>query len=83
MAQQPGCQIDQKLIDQARAHQRAVEFVAGFNMQLVDLARCQVAQHGRQIHLLPTRRRLGQGDHSGPEGLQSLGSAAIGLPAIN
>src|SRR5574343_387638 len=36
--QQLGGQVDQELVHQALAHQRAVELVAGLDMHLVDLA---------------------------------------------
>ena len=50
-AQQNRRHVQQQLVDEPGAQQRAVELVARFHVQLVDAAPGEVAQHGCQIHL--------------------------------
>ncbi|MDT4864386.1 hypothetical protein FQZ97_991480 [compost metagenome] len=70
-AQEFGGQVEQKLIHQTFADQRPVELVASFDVQFIDLAARQIAQHGGQIDLAFCARRLARhGDDSGAEGFQ-------------
>ena len=49
-------EVDQQLVDQAFAQQRAVELVAGLDVQLVDAAPRQVGEHRGQVDLAGRRR---------------------------
>ena len=69
-ADELGGEVDQEFIHQTGTDQRSVEFCAGLDVQLVDLARAQVAQHGCQIDLALGILGIWQVDHRGPKGLQ-------------
>ncbi|KAG0163496.1 hypothetical protein DFQ30_011482, partial [Apophysomyces sp. BC1015] len=58
VAEQARRDVQQQLVDAALAQQRAIERVAGFDVQLVDAALGEQVQRGRQIDLAgPIRQR--------------------------
>ena len=63
LAEQLGRQVDQQFVDQAFAHQRAIELEAGLDVQLVDLARAPGRAAGRPGR--PCRRAPGRSDDGG------------------
>ena len=54
-AQQARRHVDQELVDQALAHQRAVELVAGLDVQLGDTAVVLVIVHAQHALAMPCR----------------------------
>src|ERR1700754_378635 len=48
--------VDEELVDQAFAHERAVQLVPGLDMQFVDAALAEIGQHRCQVDLSASPR---------------------------